>query len=68
MCQSPGNPPRLPVVREKPERGRKRERASINKFNDTLHTKDDEMRSQKDIVNERKRERERAYAFRFRLM
>lgn len=37
VCQSPGNPPRLPVVREKPDRRRKRERASINKYNDTLH-------------------------------
>ena len=59
MCQSPGNPLLFPVVREKPDRRRKRERASINKFNDTLHMKDDEMRSQKDIVDERKRERER---------
>lgn len=54
MCQSPGNLLLFPVVREKPDRRRKRERASINKFNDTLHMKDDEMRSQK----ERERERE----------
>ena len=52
VCQSPGNPPLFPRVREKPDRRRKRERASINKFNDTLHMKDDEMRSQKERERE----------------
>ena len=54
MCQSPGNPLLFPVVREKPDRRRKRERASINKYNDTLHIKDDDDA----LADERERERE----------